>query len=746
MENQNVKNSTSTPNSNQQDTTNTNLFDAFANIHLNNKSNQNANVTNDSQSNNTKDIEPKPSPDLNIFNQLQSDNNSQQSYEPSNDDDLIKEVFGEDKQDSTTPQPVLEEKPKELTGTPSDVAISQKKNTEELISRNDFVKYLVLKGYLTSSQAEQFQLEAEQMGTPVEEIILKKTNISPHQLYKEKAIFYKVKFIEDVFAITIPETILTAIKKHIDIVKQSNSFPIGFDNATRTVKILIANFLNYNAIQFWRVTFGAADVDIYTAVPSEIKSYIAEKFGNILDTNLAKEVRAIESEIQTQQNPAQDIEAIKQHELESSSGIAKLVNKIIDNAARVGASDIHIEPTAKDIRVRYRIDGVLREKMTGISRHVLSELVARVKILSNLKIDETRLPQDGRIFRIIDNRKFDIRVSTLPTIYGEKIVMRLLERSGHIPKLEELGMQGQAYKLYKEALTLKSGIILITGPTGSGKTTTLASSLSRLNRPEVNIISVEDPVEIRIDGVVQVQVQPDIGLTFANVLRSILRQDPDIIMVGEIRDKETAHLAIRAALTGHLVLSTLHTNDAPTALPRLIDMGVEPYLVASTVRLVVAQRLVRTLCPYSREAVKPDEAVIKAILDKFKGLKNFDPIEHIKKRALEKITAPPDSREFILHPPVKPPFKYEDGFDGLYLYNAKPHPKCHNTQFKGRVGIFEVLKITEEIRKSILKEEDASEIKKIAQAQGMFDLIQDGYLKALEGITTPEEVLNVAKV
>ncbi len=746
MEDQNVKNTTPTGDQNNNNTTNGNIFDELANVA------NNANPNTDTPGSNNANVTPQTSPDLDIFNQLQSTNqnaqatNSTNTTNPIDDDNLVEEVFGTTKSQPQEPQPILQEKPKKLTSAPENVAITQRKNTEELISRKDFVSYLVLKGYLTSAQAEQYQLEAEQLGKPVEEIIIKKANIPAYQLYKEKAAFYKVRFIEDVFALTIPEQVLTVIKKHVDIVKQTNSFPIGFDNNTRTVKILIANFLNYNAIQFWRITFAAADVEIYTAVPSEIKSFIAEKFGNILDTTLAKEVREIETEIQTKQPTTQDVELTEQKNLESTSGVAKLVDKIINNAARTGASDIHIEPTAKDIRVRYRIDGILHERFSGISRTILSELVARIKILAHLKIDETRLPQDGRIFRIIDNRKFDIRVSTLPTIYGEKIVMRLLERSGHIPKLEELGMSGQAFARYKEALTLQSGIILITGPTGSGKTTTLASSLARINSPDVNIISVEDPVEIRIDGVVQVQVQPEIGLTFANVLRAILRQDPDKIMVGEIRDKETAHLAIRAALTGHLVLSTLHTNDAPTAIPRLIDMGVEPYLVASTVRLVVAQRLVRVLCPYSREAYKPTKTELANILKEFKGLKHFNPYEYIQKRATEKITAQLDSRQYILHPPVKPPFTYEDGTKGLFLYKAKPHPKCHNTEYKGRVGIYEVLKITKEIQDAILKESDASEIKELAQKQGMFDLLQDGYIKALEGITTYEEVLKVAKV
>ena len=622
---------------------------------------------------------------------------------------------------------------------------SQNNDNPDLVSRKNFLTFLVKKGVITTTQAEQIKLESLKTGKTPEEIIQEKKILDVKDLYRYKAEFFKVGFIESVFDLSIPNDILIIIKKHIDTVKETLSFPFEYDEETKTLKILLADFLNYNTIQFWRLTFNALNVDIYTAVPAEIEAYINNNFGNVLDTDLLQEVRGVEAEVKQTTPLPKDVELQEEKTMETTSKTAKLVEQIISDAALNRASDIHIEPTAKDIRVRFRIDGVLVERFRGLSRNILPALVARIKIMSHLRIDETRLPQDGRIYKVINGKKFDIRVSTLPTIFGEKVVMRLLERTGHIPTIEETGLRGIGYDRYMEALSLTSGIILITGPTGSGKTTTLAASLSRLNTPKVNIVSVEDPVEIRIDGVTQVQVNPQIGLTFATVLRSILRQDPDIIMVGEIRDVETAHLAIRAALTGHLVLSTLHTNDAPTALPRLIDMGIEPYLVASTVKLVVAQRLVRVICPYTRYKYEPEKPVLETVLKTLSTIPNFDPFKYIEDKAKNKVEAPLESREYALNPPVDPPFTYPDGSKGLYFYKGKPHAKCSKSEYKGRVGIFEVLKVTETIQDMVLAEKTASEIKEQAQKEGMVTLVQDGFLRVLEGVTTVEEVLRVAK-
>ncbi len=631
------------------------------------------------------------------------------------------------------------------TVNPNPVSSSplNKTSNSALVNRKDLLNYLLDQKLITKQQYEEIKIEQTKTGKDIESIIVDNNILSQKDLYRNRAKFFKIDFVEDIFTIEVDPDLVLTIKKHIDVVKNTLSFPIDFDGSTKTLKIIAADFLNYNTIQFWRMTFNAITVEVVTGVPAEIEAYINNNFGNVLDTELVKEVRGLDAEVSNK--PQGDFELMEQKSLESTSKTAKLVEQIIRDAALNGASDIHIEPTARDIRVRFRIDGVLTERFRGLSSAILPGLVTRIKILSHLRIDETRLPQDGRIFKVIEGKKYDIRVSTLPTIYGEKTVMRLLERSNKIPKIEDTGMRGEGLKRYLDAISLTSGIVLITGPTGSGKTTTLASTLARLNTPDVNIISVEDPVEVRVDGITQVQVKSEIGLTFAEVLRSILRQDPDIIMVGEIRDKETAHLAIRAALTGHLVLSTLHTNDAPSALPRLIDMGIEPYLVASTVKVVVAQRLVRALCMYSRKPYKPEKPMLKHVLKQLEGIPDFDPYSYINTLAKRETLPKIGTRDYVLNPEVEPPFKYDDGEQGLYFYKATPHVKCGKAEYKGRLGIFEVLKVTESIQNLVIQSKPASVITEQAKKEGMVDLIQDGFLRVLEGVTSVDEVLRVAK-
>ena len=357
-----------------------------------------------------------------------------------------------------------------------------------------------------------------------------------------------------------------------------------------------------------------------------------------------------------------------------------------------------------------------------LPKKLANPIVSRIKILSNLKIDEKRIPQDGRFQVKNGNKLIDIRVSIMPTVYGEKVVLRLLEKGGGTMDLKDTGLRGPAYKIYIENLKKTQGIILITGPTGSGKTQTLASSLKILNKPEVNIMTIEDPVEIRIDGITQVQVNNEVGLTFAKALRSFLRQDPDIIMVGEIRDSETADLAIQAALTGHLVLATLHTNNAAGALPRLLDMGVEPFLLSSTINVVVAQRLVRRIHNKCKKPYTAPLEVVKRIHKELDGLKGFDLFAYSKND--------PGATEAI-----------ED--DVVTLYKGEGDPECNYTGFKGRIGIFETMLVTPVISKMIMQEKSAEEIERVAIEEGMITMIQDGFMKALEGITTIEEVLRV---
>jgi type II secretory ATPase GspE/PulE/Tfp pilus assembly ATPase PilB-like protein len=384
--------------------------------------------------------------------------------------------------------------------------------------------------------------------------------------------------------------------------------------------------------------------------------------------------------------------------------IAKIVATVLEFAVKARASDVHIEPLEAHTRVRYRIDASVKYmKKEGVS----------IKILAELKIDERRLPQDGRFSFRSDDQEVDLRVSSLPTVDGEKIVMRLLRKSSNIPSLSELGLRGMALKNIEDSIKVPHGIVLITGPTGSGKTTTLYSVLHILNTPRVNIVTLEDPVEYQIDGVNQVQINVKAGLTFATGLRSFLRQDPNIIMVGEIRDNETADLAIQASLTGHLVFSTLHTNSSAGALPRLLDMQAEPFLLASSMTCVVAQRVLRKVCDNCKETYAPTSIVI-------------------------------DEMKSVLGPLYD---AYISKLDGkpVMLTRGRKCEKCGDTGYRGRLAIFEVLKVTEKIGKLILERAPAIQIEQAAVTDGMVLMEQDGYLKALDGLTTIEEVMRVAK-
>jgi general secretion pathway protein E len=386
----------------------------------------------------------------------------------------------------------------------------------------------------------------------------------------------------------------------------------------------------------------------------------------------------------------------------SDAPVIKLVNLMLSQAVKARASDIHIEPYQNRIKIRHRVDGILYD-MLSPPKHVQSTLISRIKIMAKLNIAEKRLPQDGRIEIKIGDKNVDIRVSTIPTAFGERVVLRLLDKSNVLLKVSDLGMSEERLKIFNELITSAHGIILVTGPTGSGKTTTLYAALSSLNNPDINIITIEDPIEYQIEGIGQIQVNPKIDITFANGLRSIVRQDPDVILVGEIRDLETAEIAIQAALTGHLVFSTLHTNDSASAVTRLIDMGIEPFLVTSSVIGILAQRLVRNVCNVCKEEYIPDE------------------------ESLENIGITPEMSS------------------GKKIYKGKGCQDCLNTGYKGRTGIFELMILDDAIKSLILKTSDSNAIKKKAVNQGMVTLRQDGALKVLSGITTVEEILRITQ-
>jgi general secretion pathway protein E len=387
----------------------------------------------------------------------------------------------------------------------------------------------------------------------------------------------------------------------------------------------------------------------------------------------------------------------------SDAPIIKLVNLVLAQAIKDRASDIHIEPYANSLKIRYRIDGMLYN-LLNLPRRIQSSLVSRIKIMAKLNIAEKRLPQDGRIEVRIGDKSVDIRVSVIPTAFGERVVLRLLDKSQALLTLSDLGLDDTKIKLFDRLIKSPYGIVLVTGPTGSGKTTSLYAALSKINSPEINIITIEDPIEYQIEGIGQIQVNPKIDLTFATGLRSIVRQDPDVILVGEIRDRETAEIAIQSSLTGHLVFSTLHTNDAASAITRLIDMGIEPFLVSSSVIAIVAQRLVRVLCPRCKEEYEPDaESLIDAGIPR-------------------------------------------SAINGRPIFRRKGCNACMNTGYRGRTGIFEIMNMDEGVKKLILKTSDSNQINEEATRNGMSTLVQDGARKVLEGITTVEEVLRVTRV
>jgi len=462
---------------------------------------------------------------------------------------------------------------------------------------------------------------------------------------------------------------------------------------------------------------------------------------------------------------AEGIESIEQEEegfeniLEgSSSPVIQTLNSIFLKAIRNNVSDIHFEPFSRNIVVRFRLDGVLH-KITEIQKSIYPQIVSRIKIMAKLNVAEKRLPQDGRIRIKLGNRDIDMRVSTLPTAFGERVVIRLLDKTNKILTLDELGFSQEDKEKYERIIRKPYGIVLITGPTGSGKSTTLYASLLKLKSPTKNIITIEDPIEYQIDGISQVQVNPKINLTFASGLRSILRQDPDIIMVGEIRDLETAKISIHASMTGHLVLSTLHTNNAPSSVARLVDMGIEPFLIASSLEGVVAQRLVRKICQNCKEAQKLEDIEVEQILKYYPTyfakyiLKTgeFDRLENLNSRynleevknILEKIK----NRDNVSHEIMDLYLKdFRNFLENIDIYRGKGCDNCLGTGYKGRIAIYEIMEIDEDLRALISKNVETSVLKEKALKNGMKTLVESGIEKVLDGVTTLEEVLQVAQV
>ncbi len=558
---------------------------------------------------------------------------------------------------------------------------------------------------------------------PLQSLIVEKKMIDDAGLTQLFASYTGIPFIELV-AKSIPTETLMKIPERIARQYNAVLFKIDDDGLQH---LAMEDPDDVQAVDFIQKQIGE-NTKTYIATHADLQAAL-DRYRIDVDKELSEVI-----DIQQAQNaPAAD--AVKNEDVSESSPIAQTVNLLLEYAIRSNASDIHIEPREDYIQIRYRIDGVLKE-VNRLPRAVHPALVSRIKILSNLKIDERRVPQDGRFKVNVGGKQYALRVSTLPITDGEKIVMRILDESNQAVGLDELGYWGYSMASITEAISEPHGMILVTGPTGSGKSTSLFSAISKLNKPDVNISTIEDPVEYRIKGVNQTQTNDAAGMTFAGGLRALLRQDPNIIMVGEIRDGETANLAVQAALTGHLVFSTLHTNNAATALPRLLDMDIEPFLIASTVRSIIGQRLVRRLDKTKRVSYEPTDEEKSVILKLFslKPGDNFSVIHELEKQAADAGIGgdAPLSTD-------------EHGIKTLYKPGEYEDESGKHDGFKGRIGIYEVLNNTTEIQKLITANATSMQLQDQAIKEGMLTMQTDGLIKALRGETTVEEVMRVTK-
>ena len=574
-----------------------------------------------------------------------------------------------------------------------------------------FLDSLVDKGIIQKREVEEILQKSEEDNVAIDQVLYKR-GINPEDLLRLKSEYFNIP-IKREDEISVPFSVLEYVPE-----ESSNYYkfvPLALKDGVLEVGVLdpeldglrdaisfIASKMNVPYKIFLISMAGFEKVaEQYGGLKGEVNKALSE-LETELDINEKSDASKIEDVSATK---ASDKKGEKMQIIEDAP-VTKIVAVVLRHAIEGGASDVHIEPTAEKIRIRFRVDGTMQMGLV-LPISVLSAVVARIKILTkSMKLDEKRKPQDGRFSAHIEGRKVDFRVSTFPTYYGEKVVIRILDSERGVKKLEELGISEENTKLIREAISRPYGLILLTGPTGSGKTTTLYSILNELDRDEKNVISLEDPVEFNIDGVSQSQVRPEIGYTFASGLRSILRQDPDIIMVGEIRDKETAQLAIQAALTGHLVFSTLHTNNAAGVIPRLVDMGVDPFLIAPTLILAIAQRLVKTLCEGTGKPV-PIEDSIKIMIDK-------------------QIQDLPEYRKKIF-------------LDAKEVYDIEPTRTCV-TGTRGRVGVYEILKADKDIERAILTNPVEDEIYSVARKKGMLNMKEDALLKTFEKKIPFEEV------
>lgn len=583
-------------------------------------------------------------------------------------------------------------------------------------------KLLEETGLATAEQVSALKDEAARSRRPIQELVIE------HEIANEKTLaeafskYTGIPFIE-IDPGSIPSDVITKIPERIARQYNAVLFKIDEDGMHH---LAMADPDDIQAVSFIQKEIGE-NTRIYLATTANILACLETYRGDV-----NQELNEV---IDIQREDSGENQKVTEDDIAEDSPIAQTVNLLLEYAIRSSASDIHIEPREQYVQVRYRIDGVLKE-VNRLPRNVLGALVSRIKILSNLKIDERRVPQDGRFKIKVAGKQYALRVSTLPIADGEKVVMRILDESNQAVTLEELGYWGHSLEIMQTTMREPDGMILVTGPTGSGKSTSLFSALTILNTPDVNISTIEDPVEYKIAGVNQTQTNSKAGMTFANGLRALLRQDPNIIMVGEIRDGETADLAVQAALTGHLVFSTLHTNNAATALPRLLDMQIEPFLIASTVKAIVGQRLVRRLCMHCRQSYTPEKDEVEALVHLFnlRGDQGFTHIHELDVAAQTQKIGGDTSLG-----------TNSSTITTLWRASDEGCDECGHTGYRGRIGIYEVLGVSRPVQKLITSNGTSDQIQDQAISEGMITMQTDGLVKALRGDTTVEEVLRVTK-
>jgi type IV pilus assembly protein PilB len=578
------------------------------------------------------------------------------------------------------------------------------------------IEQLLLDGKLLSKEElETAKVDALKASKPLIAYIAEQNLVGEEDLTRVSAQAMGVPYV-NLNAIMVPEEITKLLSK--ETAETYMAVPFGMQQGRLAVGMLDPT--NIQAVDFLSRKVGHT-ITVYLASRASIDNVLGQFRNDVAaDVASAIDVAKVDDHPKVEKKDPKSMQNLVQ-----DAPITRALNAILDYAAQSRASDIHIEPREKELKIRYRVDGILQEAMT-LPKSIEPALISRIKILANLRIDEHRIPQDGQFQISANGREIDLRIAISPVVWGEQVVIRLLDKTGTVLTLEALGFRGRAFRLISDGIHKPHGMTLSTGPTGSGKSTTLYAVVQDLKNVAINIVTLEDPVEYKMDGINQIQVNSDVGLTFASGLRSILRQDPNVVLVGEIRDKETADLAVQAALTGHVVLSTIHTNSAAGVLPRMLDMGIEPFLIASTINTVIGQRLVRKLCPKCKQEYDSNEAESKSIQETLDGVlpKSKSDLEKVKKDI---------GYDTI---PI-------DGQKNFKLYKAVGCKECVKG-YKGRIGIYEVFSMTSDMEKMLLQHATTSDIQRQASSEGMLTMKQDGYFKALNAETTLEEVARVA--